>query len=194
MDQTSLMQMFPDGSGNLRMENFSPAWYLIENHRETKLSDLRKGLSNLILSTKEGEKSSADLHRANLYSLINCVDTLAALHDKMQIEKNTRGWPLTRNISDKLEESHTTANAVFHEVLARKDRADATRNALSVLTRFRFIFFLSSAIDQNLAKVTTINFKQKIQYCPLTSAFMCLCDLAMQPKFGGIIVLVLEAR
>lgn len=67
-----------------------------------RLSDLRKGLSNLIQSTREGEKSSADLHRANLYSLINCVDTLAALHDKMQLEKNTRGWPLTRNIADKV--------------------------------------------------------------------------------------------
>ncbi|VBB28147.1 unnamed protein product [Acanthocheilonema viteae] len=152
MDQTSLMQMFPEGSGNLRMENFNPAWYLLENHRETKLSDLRRGLTYLTQSTKEGEKSSSDLHRANLYSLINCVDTLAALHDKMQLEKNARGWPFTKNISDKLAGSHTAANAVFYEVLTRKDRADATRNALSVLTRFRFIFFLSSAIDQNLAK------------------------------------------
>ncbi|VDM95149.1 unnamed protein product [Thelazia callipaeda] len=152
MDQTSLMQMFPEGSGNLRMENFSAAWYLLENHRETKLSDLRRGLANLMQSTKEGEKNSTDLHRANLCSLINCVDTLAALHDKMQVEKNARGWPLTRNISEKLADSYTMANTLFHEVLTRKDRADATRNALSVLTRFRFIFFLSSAIDQNLAK------------------------------------------
>ncbi|CAG9534496.1 unnamed protein product [Cercopithifilaria johnstoni] len=152
MDQTSLMQMFPEGSGNLRMENFNPAWYLLENHRETKLSDLKKGLTYLTQSTKEGEKSSSDLHRANLCSLINCVDTLATLHDKVQLEKNAYGWPLTKNISEKLAESHTAANAVFCEVLSRKDRADATRNALSVLTRFRFIFFLSSAIDQNLAK------------------------------------------
>lgn len=35
MDQASLMQMFPEGSGNRRMENFNPAWYLLENHRET---------------------------------------------------------------------------------------------------------------------------------------------------------------
>uniref|UniRef100_A0AAF5PZT5 Exocyst complex component 2 n=1 Tax=Wuchereria bancrofti TaxID=6293 RepID=A0AAF5PZT5_WUCBA len=152
MDQTSLMQMFPEGSGNLRMENFNPAWYLLENHRETKLVDLRKGLMYLTQSTKEGEKSGSDLHRANLYSLINCVDTLATLYDKMQLERNACGWPLTKNIAEKLTESHTAANAVFYDVLTRKDRADATRNALSVLTRFRFIFFLSSAIDQNLAK------------------------------------------
>ncbi|VIO96336.1 Probable exocyst complex component Sec5, putative [Brugia malayi] len=152
MDQTSLMQMFPEGSGNLRMENFNPAWYLLENHRETKLVNLRKGLMYLTQSTKESEKSSSDLHRANLYSLINCVDTLATLYDKMQLERNVCGWPLTKNISEKLTESHTAANAVFYDVLTRKDRADATRNALSILTRFRFIFFLSSSIDQNLAK------------------------------------------
>ncbi|EJW84027.1 hypothetical protein WUBG_05060, partial [Wuchereria bancrofti] len=116
------------------------------------LVDLRKGLMYLTQSTKEGEKSGSDLHRANLYSLINCVDTLATLYDKMQLERNACGWPLTKNIAEKLTESHTAANAVFYDVLTRKDRADATRNALSVLTRFRFIFFLSSAIDQNLAK------------------------------------------
>ncbi|MCP9258027.1 Exocyst complex component 2 [Dirofilaria immitis] len=99
--------------------------------RKPSLSDLRKGLMYLTQSTKESEKSSSDLHRANLYSLINCVDTLTTLHDKMQLERNTRGWPLTKNISEKLAESHTAANAVFYEVLARKDRADATRNALS---------------------------------------------------------------
>uniref|UniRef100_A0A0M3HWQ2 Exocyst complex component 2 n=1 Tax=Ascaris lumbricoides TaxID=6252 RepID=A0A0M3HWQ2_ASCLU len=152
MDQASLMQMFPEGSGNRRMENFNPAWYLLENHRETSLEDLRKGLANLTRNAREEEKSSADVHRANLYSLISCVDALAALHDRLQLEKNTRGWPLTKNIYEELVESHSTADSLFHEVLNRKDRADATRNALSVLTRFRFIFFLSSAVDQNLAK------------------------------------------
>jgi hypothetical protein len=38
-------------------------------------------------------------------------------------------------------------------VLSRKDRADATRNALSTLNRFRFICFLPQTIDNNLKKV-----------------------------------------
>lgn len=68
-----------------------------------RLADLRKGLANLMQSAKEGEKTNTDIHRANLYSLINCVDTLASLHDRLQLEKNTRGWPLTRNICDKVQ-------------------------------------------------------------------------------------------
>ncbi|MFH4981588.1 hypothetical protein AB6A40_008297 [Gnathostoma spinigerum] len=152
MDTNTLMQMYPEKSGNLRMENFSPEWYLLENHRDTSLTDLRKGLAYLDRSEKENGENTMNTHRANLYSLISCVDSLAAFHDRLQIERNTLGWPLTKNISDKLEESYETANNVFHEVLSRKDRADATRNALSVLTRFRFIFFLSSNIDKNIAK------------------------------------------
>ena len=36
MDQALLLKMFPEGSGNRRMESFSPAWYLLENHKHTK--------------------------------------------------------------------------------------------------------------------------------------------------------------
>lgn len=53
-------------------------------------------------NAREEEKSSADVHRANLYSLISCVDALAALHDRLQLEKNTRGWPLTKNIYEEV--------------------------------------------------------------------------------------------
>lgn len=84
-----------------------------------------------------------------------------------------------------LTESHTAANAVFYDVLTRKDRADATRNALSILTRFRFIFFLSSSIDQNLAKVTQLIFSQNLScYLNFGSSFeslnLCLAYTSFQ--------------
>ncbi len=41
---------------------------------------------------------------------------------------------------------------MFVDVLGRKDRADATRNALSVLHRFKFLFNLPANIENNLAK------------------------------------------
>ncbi|KHJ85692.1 IPT/TIG domain protein, partial [Oesophagostomum dentatum] len=52
----------------------------------------------------------------------------------------------------KIAEARVKAESVFKDVLSRKDRADATRNALSVLTRFKFIFFLSKTIDDNMKK------------------------------------------
>lgn len=49
---------------------------------------------------------------------------------------------------------------MFADVLKRKDDADATRNALGVIVRFKFIFFLSSKIEENMKKgeyVTILN-------------------------------------
>lgn len=49
-------------------------------------------------------------------------------------------------------ESVHEANKLFEDVLARRDRADATRSALNVLTRFRFLFCLPCAIDRNIKR------------------------------------------
>ncbi|CAM9218653.1 unnamed protein product, partial [Lampetra planeri] len=44
------------------------------------------------------------------------------------------------------------ADTLFQEVLSRKDNADATRNALSVLQRFKFLFNLPLSIDRSVHK------------------------------------------
>lgn len=46
-----------------------------------------------------------------------------------------------------------TADALFQEVLGRKDRADSTRNALNVLQRFKFLFNLPLNIERNILRV-----------------------------------------
>jgi len=52
-------------------------------------------------------------------------------------------------------ESNKAAESVFDDVLGRKDRADATRNALAVLNRFKLLFYLPSTIEKNIEKVVT---------------------------------------
>lgn len=44
------------------------------------------------------------------------------------------------------------ANKLFEDVLSRRERADATRSALAVLQRFRFLFGLPGAIEKNIKK------------------------------------------
>lgn len=39
-------------------------------------------------------------------------------------------------------------------MLSRKEKADSTRNALSVLQRFRFLFNLPANIEKNIRKVS----------------------------------------
>ena|SRR6218665_1185338 len=52
-----------------------------------------------------------------------------------------------------LLEANRAAEAVFDDVLGNKDRADATRNALGVLNRFKLLFYLPSTIEKNIQKV-----------------------------------------
>lgn len=44
------------------------------------------------------------------------------------------------------------ADKMFFDVLGRKDKADKTRNALTVLNRFRFLFQLPASIRAHLAR------------------------------------------
>ena len=46
----------------------------------------------------------------------------------------------------------TEADRLFKDVLKRKDQADATRNALGVLQRYRFLFHLPANLDKTIEK------------------------------------------
>lgn len=160
MDQVVLSRDFPDCSGNLRMENFSPQWYLLENHADATIEDLRTAIKNMELAKQNDAKRSEEMHKANLYSLINCVDTLANLHQALEKGQNADHFAALGNISKLIKDSKTKAESVFADVLKRKDDADATRNALGVIVRFKFIFFLSSKIEESMKKgeyITILN-------------------------------------
>ncbi|CAJ0944582.1 unnamed protein product, partial [Mesorhabditis belari] len=147
-----LANEYPDGSSNLRMESFNPQLYLLEYHMDSSLQCLREGLKNIELDKRSEAKNEEEMHKANLYSLINCVDSLAALHNELESAHKAGEFAVIKQIASQIKEAKSEAESVFREVLTRKDRADATRNALSVLTRFKFIFFLNKSIDENLTK------------------------------------------
>ncbi|CAI2339363.1 unnamed protein product [Caenorhabditis sp. 36 PRJEB53466] len=159
-DQGQLSLDFPDSSGNLRMENFSPQWYLLENHADATIEELRTAIKNMELAKQNDAKRSEEMHKANLYSLINCVDTLANLHQALEKGTNADHFAALANISKLIKDSKTKAESVFADVLKRKDDADATRNALGVIVRFKFIFFLSSKIEECMKRgeyITILN-------------------------------------
>lgn len=51
-----------------------------------------------------------------------------------------------------ISESISVADTLFSEILSRKENADKTREALSLLTRHKFLFQLPSSIDKNIRK------------------------------------------
>lgn len=111
--------MFPESSGNLRMESFNPAWYLLENHKFTSyvfvfvilitlhyfsLADLRHGLKSLQMSITKEEETSKNIHKANLNSLISCVDALSSLNGKINetAKQGKNSWPVTGILAAKV--------------------------------------------------------------------------------------------
>ncbi|KAE9420577.1 hypothetical protein Angca_003887 [Angiostrongylus cantonensis] len=120
--------------------------------RLCSIEELREALKFMQLTKADEAKKSEQMHKANLYSLISCVDSLAALHDELERSNKAGEFAVIKQIGSQISEARVKAESVFKDVLSRKDRADATRNALSVLTRFKFIFFLSKTIDDNMKK------------------------------------------
>jgi exocyst complex component 2 len=119
-------------------------------------SDLLKGIDHLKKEIAKERQLSNDVHRDNLYSLINCVDSLNSLQKLIEKDAKDHNWPLTGEATKLVDTANQTADNLFSDVLGRKDRADSTRNALSVLTRFKFIFFLTKSIDENLQQVSNL--------------------------------------
>ncbi|KAL1502410.1 hypothetical protein ABEB36_007556 [Hypothenemus hampei] len=80
------------------------------------------------------------------------IDTLVNLKDRYEADLPKVGHEPTLKLEKAIKESEHEARKLFDDVLNRKDRAEKTRNALNVLTRFRFLFCLPCAIDRNVKK------------------------------------------
>lgn len=64
-----------------------------------RIEDLRIAIKNMELSKQNEAKRSEEMHKANLYSLINCVDTLANLHQALEKGENADHFAALKNIS-----------------------------------------------------------------------------------------------
>ncbi|KJH45737.1 IPT/TIG domain protein [Dictyocaulus viviparus] len=151
MDSSTLSKMFPEGSGNIRMESFSPQWYLLEHHSETSIEQLREALKFMQLTKADEAKKNEQMHKSYSSLWASYFSIYSGPHSQFSFSStvNILFFPY---IYTQITEARVKAESVFKDVLSRKDRADATRNALSVLTRFKFIFFLSKTIDENMKK------------------------------------------
>lgn len=81
------------------------------------------------------------------------LDTLKSISKRSDIDnKGRRGVNPTAHVESAIANAKSEADKIFVDVLGTKDRADATRNALNVLQRFKFLFNLPANIETNLAK------------------------------------------
>eukprot|EP00058_Branchiostoma_floridae_P027001 XP_002612492.1 hypothetical protein BRAFLDRAFT_214268 [Branchiostoma floridae] len=139
------------GSGDPSNEKFLSEWFLIENHHHTSFDDLKTGLSYLKRKSSQRSEGPLAFMKGNLTSIMDCQDALAAMHqDLLKDESTSEGGSITEKLETLLNNANDKANAMYQDVLGRKDKADATRNALNVLQRFRFLFSLPGSIERNI--------------------------------------------
>jgi len=148
--EDELESLFPGRSGSLFSEQFHPAWFLLENHHQSGYDDLRAGLSFLrrkVNAEKEGQltflKDYAGL-------VIDQLDALSEMRDLFQ--KHTSAHDPMVTMDTAINASKEEADKLFQEVLRRKERADATRSALAVLQRYRFLFYLPVSIERHVRR------------------------------------------
>lgn len=148
--EEELAEIFPESSGNMTLENFSPSWYLLENHHNTGFEDLKAGLAHMKRRATQRSEGPIAFVKSNLSSTLDCLDSLEAMYEKY-CSDDIRGQSIN-SYAVLLMQAKSCADGLFQEVLGRKDKADSTRNALSVLQRFRFLFYLPLNIERNIQK------------------------------------------
>ncbi|KAF5294233.1 hypothetical protein FQA39_LY13481 [Lamprigera yunnana] len=150
--EDDLLELFPNASGDIASENFSACWFLLENHHCTSFNDLQAGLLHLRRKVEGQKEGQLSFLKANVGSVMDQVDTIAALMEKFEKDGSAYGSEPTRKLEKSIKESEREARKLFDDVLTRRDRAEKTRNALNVLARFRFLFCLPCVIDRNIRK------------------------------------------
>ncbi|XP_024946623.1 exocyst complex component 2 isoform X2 [Cephus cinctus] len=150
--EDELIELFGDGSGELASDKFHPGWFLLQHHHATTLDDLKAGLAYLrrkVHSQKEGQLSFL---KANVGSVMEQLDTIVLLKEQFESDVQKHGSDPTTKLEKAIKESMAEANKLFDDVLARRDRADATRNALSLMQRYRFLFCMPVNIEKNIKR------------------------------------------
>ncbi|XP_050438193.1 exocyst complex component 2 [Adelges cooleyi] len=147
--ENELTELFPDGSGDLLSENFEPAWFLLENHHGTSFDDLRVGLSYLKRKVDSQNEGQLSFLKDNVGSVMEQLDTLFSLKQSYEADIDQNNKTLLR-VEQAINQSLEEATNLFHGVLTRREKAEATRNALAVMTRYKFLFQLPINIDRNI--------------------------------------------
>ena len=152
ISEEQLQTMYPESSGNIGADNFEPGYFLLDRHRSTTFEDLKAGLSYLKRKVDGENESQLSFIKSNVSSIVDQLDTLRSIKKRYDIDNTEYGKDPTVKVEKAIEAAKVKADQMFFDVLGRKDRADATRNALNVMNRFKFLFYLPANIESNIAK------------------------------------------
>ncbi|GFQ93464.1 exocyst complex component 2 [Trichonephila clavata] len=147
-----LQELFPEGSGDILSPNFQPIWYLLENHHGARFDDLKTGLAFLRRKVSTHDEGPLAFMKSNVSSVMSCLEALDTMKSTLEKDVQALGNDLAVPAEQAIQKAKEEAFGLFEEMLTRKEKADSTRNALSVLQRFRFLFNLPANIEKNIRK------------------------------------------
>ncbi len=145
-------EMFPEGSGDIASERFDPAYFLLEHHQATTFDDLKAGTEHLRRKVSGHNQNQLSFIKANTNSIMDQMDTLRSIRKRYELDQRDYGPNPTVKVETAIAKCKEEADKMFFDVLGRKDKADKTRNALTVLNRFKFLFHLPASIRTHLSR------------------------------------------
>jgi len=154
---------FENKSTDIRAPNFDPTYFLLSKHGSTPFEDLKLGMNSLQRKVDGENENQLSFIKSNVGCIIEQLDTLRSIrkkhqkeNDKYKVDTSKGSGSHLQSVIGKVEKSMVNAkqeaDQMFSQVLERKDTADATRNALYIMNRFKFVFYLPSNLEYNLRK------------------------------------------
>jgi len=144
-------EWYPKCSSNPLSENFDPSRFLLERHLDTSFGALKSGYYHLQSQDTRTSVGPTSFVRGNLTTILDSLHTLNDIQKSMlKHESESHGGNICEELEGVLKSCNFASNSLFKDILARKDEADAKRNVLSVLHRYRFLFNLPRSIEKNM--------------------------------------------
>ncbi|GAA38120.1 exocyst complex component 2 [Clonorchis sinensis] len=155
LSESALRSIYPaPGSVQLTDKDFNPMMFLLKFYKNSNFNDLTVTFNNFRKSMRvEGLDEPVNVIRTNLLLIFRCLEGMDALKNKFLYEKiSSSGRQFELPFEASLSESRNLGYELFEGVLKRRDRAEATRNAIGVMQRYQFLFNLPHAIRSNISK------------------------------------------
>lgn len=144
-------EWYMGSTSNPLSEDFNASRFLLERHLDTSFDALKSGYYHLQSQDTRTSVGPTSFVRGNLDTILNSLGTLNEIRKQLsQHESETIGSNICKEMQDILSSCNLASFSLFKDILTRKDEADAKRNVLNVLHRYRFLFNLPRSIEKNI--------------------------------------------
>jgi len=151
LNPDQIEEWYTGSSSNPLSEQFNPSRFLLERHLDTSFGALKSGYYHLQSQDTRKSVGPTSFVRGNLTTILSALSTLNDIQKLLsKHEAESSGGDICEEMQGILKSCNFASISLFKDILTRKDDADAKRNVLNVLHRYRFLFNLPRSIEKNI--------------------------------------------